>query len=316
MSLKCLLTIGAPASGKSHWAKQEVAKDPDNWVRINNDDIRSMTNGSVFSSDYEKLITNTRVFLIKEALKRDKNIILDNVNANNRHFQSACNIAKEINRDIEVIEVPFYQDLEVLLERDSKREGKAKVGEVVIKKWFKGLGGKQFKNYVPKHETFSKRTSASDRSVTAMVQDKTLPRAVICDLDGSLAIIGDRSPYDSSKCDITDTENEHVSEIVKMHYSAGYKIIFCSGRSEKDRAPTIRFIDKCMRYIPNMEYILLMRKDGDQRKDVVIKEEIFNDSIKNKYYVKLVLDDRLQVCRLWHNLGLNLLRAGDPDADF
>ena len=55
--IKCILCVGAPASGKSFWAKSEVTKDPTNWVRINNDDIRAMTNGSVYSSDYEKLIT-------------------------------------------------------------------------------------------------------------------------------------------------------------------------------------------------------------------------------------------------------------------
>ena len=68
--IKCIVCVGAPACGKSTWAKAEVAKDPSNWVRINNDDIRAMTNGSVWSADYEKLIGETRNFLIREAFKR------------------------------------------------------------------------------------------------------------------------------------------------------------------------------------------------------------------------------------------------------
>ena len=311
--IKVILTKGAPASGKSFWAKAEVAKDPDNWVRINNDDLRAMTNGSVFSADYEKLITDTRNFLIREALKREKNVIIDNVNANKRHFETVCKIAKDMNRDIQVFEKLFYEDLDVLLERDAKREGKAQVGEAVVKKWFKELGGKQFKHCHPKVEIFTKRTSAADRFVDAMVQDENLPYAIICDLDGTLAKIGDRSPYDASNCDITDSPNEHVVQTVQLHHDAGYKIIFCSGRMEKDRAPTERFIKKCL---PRVSYTLLMRSDNDQRKDSIIKEEIFNASIKNKYCVKLVLDDRLQVCRLWYDMGLNLLRAGDPEASF
>jgi hypothetical protein len=75
----------------------------------------------------------------------------------------------------------------------------------------------------------------------------------------------------------------------------------------------MRFIEK---HLPGMEYVLLMRKDADFRKDNVVKEEIFNEYIKNKYWVKLVIDDRLSVCQLWFRLGLNLLRAGDPDANF
>jgi hypothetical protein len=59
-----------------------------------------------------------------------------------------------------------------------------------------------------------------------------------------------------------------------------------------------------------------MRHNGDYRKDVVVKEEMYNDHIKGKYNVTVVIDDRLQVCRMWHRLGLPLLRVGDPDADF
>jgi len=68
--IQVVLTVGIPASGKSTWAKSEIAKDPDNWLRINNDDIRAMANGSVYSSNYEKLITDIRNLLIKEGLKK------------------------------------------------------------------------------------------------------------------------------------------------------------------------------------------------------------------------------------------------------
>src|ERR1700723_2160071 len=110
--LKCIQTVGAPASCKSSWSKNEVAKDPTNWVRINNDDIRAMTNGSVYSADYEKLITATRNFLIREAFKHNKNIIVDNVNANKRHWDDLCRLCKEANKDIQLFQKLFYEDLE------------------------------------------------------------------------------------------------------------------------------------------------------------------------------------------------------------
>jgi len=222
-------------------------------------------------------------------------------------------IAKEANKDIFLTEKPFYVELEEAIERDSKREGKAKVGENIVRKFWKDLGGKQFAFYNPKNEIFTKRTSPADRVVEPMVQDESLPRSLICDLDGTLAKIGNRSPYSAENCDIVDAPNEPVVETVKLYYAAGYKIIFCSGRMEKDRAPTIRFIEKCL---PDVEYMLLMRKDNDTRKDAIIKEEIFNEHIKGKYWVKLVLDDRAAVCRQWFSMGLNLFRVGDPDANF
>lgn len=311
--LKCIICVGAPASGKSTWSKQEIAKDPDNWVRINNDDLRAMTNGSVYSTNYEKLITDTRNFLIREAFKREKNVVIDNVNANKRHFQDVCKLAQEANRDIQVFEKAFYVELDELIARDVKREGKAKVGEAVIKKFFKELGGTMFKHYHPKVEIFQRRDKAADRSVIPMEQDESLPRAVIFDNDGTISLIHDgRSPYDASTCDL-DAPHKHVIECMKLYYNAGYKILFVSGREDKDRAPTERFYQQ---YFPEVKYELFMRKTNDQRKDVIIKEEIFNEHIKSKYFIAGWFDDRLQVSKWVYESGLPLFRVNNPEATF
>lgn len=319
--IKCVLAVGCPASGKSTWAKAEVAKDPSNWVRINNDDLRNMTNGTVFSMEYEKLITDTRNFLIREAFKRGKNVIIDNVNANKRHWEDVCKLAQEANRDIQVFEKPFYVPLDELLERDSKREGKAKVGESVIKKFFKDFGKDQFKFYKPKMEVFQKKDRIASSNFIAAKQNVKAPEAIICDLDGTLAIINGRSPYDATDCDIKDLPNFPVIETVIAHYKAGRKIIFCSGREDKFMPETVRFIEKHLKYVDkaindslwDVEYELFMRKTGDKRKDSIIKEEIYENCIKTKYNVLLVLDDRNQVVNLWRNLGLTCFQVADGD---
>lgn len=310
--IKCILTVGCPASGKSTWAKAEVAKDPSNWVRINNDDLRAMMNGSVWSADYEKMITDARNYLIRDAFKRGKNVIIDNVNANRRHFDDVCKIAKSVNADIQVMEKAFYEDLDVLLDRDSKREGKAKVGEDVVKKWFKELGGKQHKFYKPRVEIYT-ATKGMNKNVEPMVQDESLPRAVIFDNDGTISLIhSGRSPYDASTCDLDDP-HLHVIECMKLYYNAGYKILFVSGREDKDREPTERFYKE---HFPEVKYELFMRPTGDMRKDVIIKEEIFNEHIKGKYYVAGWFDDRLQVSKWVYENGLPLFRVNDPEAVF
>lgn len=309
--LKVVLTVGVPASGKSFWAKQEVAKDPDNWIRINNDDLRMSFNGANYSPSYEKLITETRSFLLREALKRDKNVILDNVNANRKHFDDACKIAESMGKDVQVFEKSFYEELEVLLERDAKREGKAQVGEKVIKKFFKDLGGKQHKFYNTRVGIFTKRNCAAERFVKPMEQDTSLNKCVIYDLDGTMCNISHRNPYDASNCD-KDTPNEHVVELCKLHHTNGHKIFFFSGREDKHKDMTKAWLDKYF----GQSYELYMRESGNKEDDRLLKERLFNTHVKGKFYCRAWVDDRLRVCEFVHNAGLPLFRVSDPLANF
>lgn len=316
--IKVEMLVGIPGSGKSTYAKQVVAKDPSNWVRVNNDDLRAMMNGSVWSSDYEKMVTDARNYLIRDALKRGKNVIIDNLNLNRRHFDDVCKIAKTVNSDIQVYEKSFFIELEEAIERDSKREGKAKVGEDVIKKWWKESGGKQHKFYKPRTEIFYERRG-SNQAVEAPAYIDGLQEAVLCDLDGTLALIHNRSPYDASDCDIKDLPNTPVIETVLAHHNAGRKIIFCSGREDKYRPETIRFIEKyCFNKLNEgksnerdqvIAYQLFMRKTDDFRKDAIIKEEIYQNEIEGKYNVLCVLDDRDQVVEFWRSKGLTCFQV-------
>ena len=312
------MLVGIPGSGKSTHAKAVVAKDPNNWVRVNNDDLRAMMNGSVWSADYEKMITDARNYLIRDALKMGKNVVIDNLNLNKRHFDDVCKIAKSINADIQVFEKVFFIELDEAIERDSKREGKAKVGEAVIRKWWKDSGGKQFKFYKPRTEIFRERNGNLNSAVAAPVWDSNLPTAVLCDLDGTLALIHDRSPYDASDCDIKDLPNTPVIETVLAHYHAGRKIIFCSGREDKFRPETIRFIEKHLLTddpqtgeVEPIGYQLFMRKTDDFRKDAIIKEEIYQNEIEGKYNVLMVLDDRNQVVDFWRAKGLTCFQVAE-----
>lgn len=311
--IKVEMCVGIPGSGKSTYAKQVVAKDPSNWVRVNNDDLRAMMNGSVFSSDYEKMVTDLRNHIIRDALKRGKNVIIDNLNINRRHFDDVCKIAKSVNADVQVFEKAFYIELEEAIERDSKREGKAKVGEEVIKKWWKESGKQQFKHYHPRTEIFYEKKGCAP-AVEAPAYIDGLPEAVICDLDGTLALIHDRSPYDAKDCDIKDLPNWPVIKTILAHSQANRKIIFCSGREDKYQPETIRFIEKYCKIIDdmgiwNIDYELYMRKTDDFRKDAIIKEEIYQEHIEGKYNVLCVLDDRDQVVEFWRSKGLTCFQV-------
>jgi len=309
--LKVEVLVGIPGSGKSTYCQKLMTKEPGKWKRINNDSLRAAFDFSVYSQENEKIIRETRNYLLRDFLLKGYNVLIDNLNINKTHFKEVCKTVSSLNIDAKVYEKHFWVELEEAISRDAKREGSAKVGATVIKKWYKELNGslssRSFLFAKPKEMIFSKR-------IVPIVQDTKLPRAVMVDLDGTLADISDRhNIYDASDCLKTDKLNVPVANLVSLFYHNNTEVIFCSGREDKFEASTRAFIDH---HLPGIKYQLFMRKTKDMRPDDAIKEEIFMEHIHNKYYVVAVIDDRLSVCRLWNKLNLPLFRFGNVDANF
>ena len=130
--------------------------------------------------------------------------------------------------------------------------------------------------------------------------------AVIFDVDGTLAIKGDRSPYDWSKVGI-DLPNHPVILMNQKLYSEDLDIIIVSGRDSACRDQTIEWFVK-----NHIEYDqLLMREAGNNEKDTVIKKRIYDEHVKDKYNVLCVFDDRPCVVRLWRSMGLFCFDCGN-----
>jgi hypothetical protein len=149
-------------------------------------------------------------------------------------------------------------------------------------------------------------------------QDESLPHAVICDLDGTLALMGDRSPYDCKKCG-DDKRNDAIDNLL-YHYRQGLTdsgnywpaIFFFSGRSAECKEETEKWLKKHGYKLNDDDHdtFLVMRKEHDNRKDAVVKLEMYNEHIRGKYYVDFVLDDRDQVVEMWRKtLGLTCLQV-------
>jgi predicted kinase len=321
--LKVILTVGIPACGKSTWSKEEVRKDPEGTIRINRDDLRNMLSNYHYSESNEKIVSATKTWTLVHALKQGRNVIIDETNLNRRNFQDICNIIEPLNIDCLVIEKPFYVELNEAIARDNARTGSSHVSEEVVRKFWKKSGGSQHKFYKPRAVTIVRK---SEHDIIALKPkiDAKLPWTVICDLDGTLSLfnklnndgsvtrlhegIHARSPYDAHKCD-EDGVNEPVATVIDLLYKAGHKVIFCSGREDCYRDQTVKFIEKHL----GIEYQLFMRKSGDQRKDSVVKEEIYNAHIAPNYNVFLVLDDRNQVVNFWRSKGLTCFQVAEGD---
>lgn len=278
---------GLPASGKSSWAKEKVAKSNCSIKRINKDDLRAMLDSSKHSKGNEKFVLKTRDWLIRMALNEGKHVIVDDTNLNTIHEERIKEIAKECNA---VVTIKWFDvKPEVCIERDLKRQNS--VGAKVI--W--GM----YNTYI--------KEDTSKNVPEPIKQDESLPHAIICDIDGTIAHNVSRSPYDGTRVD-EDLPDEAVIRLVNLYHEHGGEIIFLSGREDSCRMKTLDWIRK---YTDAKSFMLLMRRAGDNRKDSIIKKALFEIYVKKEYYIDFVLDDRNQVVELWRSLGLTCLQVAD-----
>lgn len=143
------------------------------------------------------------------------------------------------------------------------------------------------------------------------------PKAIICDLDGTLADIrvrlihlqGKKKDWDSFNKSIeTDDLHEWCRQIL-VRFQEDHQIILVSGRTDKLKKQTKEWLKKFD--VPY--HHLFMRKDKDFRSDTIIKREIFEKEILHKFSVLFVLDDRQKVVDMWRAEGLVVLQCAPGD---
>lgn len=144
----------------------------------------------------------------------------------------------------------------------------------------------------------------------------------VVDIDGTLALKGDRSPFDWSRVG-EDLPNIPVIRVVEALLYVGDNIVFMSGRMEQCRSDTAHWLNvniDCCYVHPRVGYPrddhrgvseLFMRADGDYRPDTVVKLELFDNHVKDRYDVIGVIDDRASVCRQWREMGLTCLQVAE-----
>ncbi len=133
----------------------------------------------------------------------------------------------------------------------------------------------------------------------------------LCDIDGTVALKGDRERYDEARVGV-DLPNEPVVRIVRGLMAAGAKFHFMSGRKEACRMQTIKWLKEHVDDSGGWDY-LTMRSTDDNRKDSIVKYELYNKRIRGLYNVLAVFDDRQQVVDMWRALGLTCLQVAKGD---
>ena len=124
--------------------------------------------------------------------------------------------------------------------------------------------------------------------------------AWIVDIDGTLALMGDRrGPFEWAKVGL-DELNRPVACMVEQLAASGDDIIVMSGRDSVCRDETERWLKS--NGVPFTH--LYMRAGGDMRPDHIVKLELFDRHVRRCYVVRGVIDDRDKVVALWRSLGL------------
>lgn len=277
---KVILTKGLPASGKSTWAKSMVKKNPGSYKRINKDDLREMLDCSHWSKGNEKFVLHMRDTMILAALEDGKHVIVDDTNFNPIHEKNI----RELVHSLAQVEVKkFDVDVDECILRDAKRENS--VGEKVIR------------------DMYNKYVRVEVPPVKYIAGAKN---AIIVDVDGTLAKMRDRGPYDWDKVRNDDLHAE-IADLVLMYYQRSYRVIVVTGRDGSCENETQQWLS---RYgIPYDEFYI--RPAGNTEKDSIIKKRIYDEHIKGKYNIHVVLDDRDQVVKMWRSLGLRCLQVAD-----
>jgi predicted kinase len=296
--MKAIITQGISASGKTTWAKEFVSEQLTQgipWVIVCRDDLRKAFHEELYQETFlwsrwnfkhEKAITQKHRDMIAKCSEQQQNIVVADTNLNQFFLAQLEELLESLEYDIE--KKVFHITFDEACRRDAER--------------FNGVG---YSVIAKQHDQFLKLTSEG------YTPDMTLPKAIIVDIDGTLAYnASGRSPYHWHRVE-EDHVHEPIKHIVNGFHQSGHQVIIFSGRDSVCRPQTENWL-KTHQVNYNE---LFMRKEGDSRKDTVVKFELFQ-LIHLKYNVVLVIDDRPVVCRQWINLGLKTLIVGNPYIEF
>ncbi len=134
---------------------------------------------------------------------------------------------------------------------------------------------------------------------------------ILCDIDGTIALRGDREPHDHDSS-MEDAVNWPIVRICDaLHASGTYDIVLMSGRQEKYRIVTEYWLHTHNLFSYRLD--LVMRKTGDERTDAIVKKELFEQHPFLRRRTWAVLDDRNSVVKMWREIGLTCLQVADGD---
>lgn len=302
---------GLPASGKTCWAKEQVKNSNSQIKRVNKDDLREMIDAGKWSKENEKNVLEIRDNIIRHYLQRGYTVICDDTNLHPKHEKALEDIVEDLNHNKKFLRkqghktTPLIEfevndsfcdvDYKECIKRDLARGDKA-VGEKIIID--------MYRRYLHKE-------------LEPIPYDENLPDCILVDVDGTLAIHEYRNPFAYDKC-LEDSLNEPIDNLLTYLQVTNMKArtIIVTGREniQFDDGNTVLNLTALWLNKNSIIYDdIYIREEKDHRPDYIVKKEMFEKYIKNKYNILYVLDDRKQVIDMWRKEGLTVLDVAGHD---
>ena len=281
---------GISGSGKSTYARTQTDA-----LIVSRDLIRPMfgvVGKTVLSPEKERLVTRIELDLIREALYRGQDVIVDNTNLNGQFATRYADLAHTMGATFS--EKLFGVDVNVAV-------GRTDVPDSVVYRQ-----AAQFVEIKPV-------VSRLPEPIRPIVMGEDYPEAIIVDVDGTLAHNNPdspRDPYDVSRAH-EDLEDEALVKMLNA-LSYHYFIYIVTGRGLRHRQVTEEWLyNHCVPY-----YHLWTRPDNDTSvPDAWVKYRTAKEIAKTHEIVG-VFDDRECVVDMWRAAGIKTFDVGQGLAKF
>ena len=318
-----LLLSGLPASGKTTRALEWVAEDPSRRQRLNYDDLRIELYGNDwrFNRTEEAAMKVEATRRVIEWLGAGFSVVIDNTNLTAKVRQHWHTLARA--GGFPSVESEIDTPVQVCVERDSKRSGRARVGRTVIDRMalFSGFINWTSPEYgdrpfivVDLDGTLADCEARRKRAFSTVLVHKPFngglcPRSAV--QNGDCTVCGGKPKKDwvAFFRDVdADPEIKPVADLVRL-LEAHYQLIIVSGRP-------IDFCGHATEKWLREHYInpvhVFLRNSGDSRSDVIVKQEILELLPKDR--IAFVIDDRANVVQqVWRAAGLTCLQAAEGE---
>lgn len=339
MTGKMVITFGLPGSGKTTKALEMVNEDPQNIIRANRDDLRTILapEGEKYHSgtprkDVENNVTHVQQEIIRKALREGKTVIVDDTNLNPRRVKPLVELARKYKAEIEQVHVDV--PVEECIRRNNKRgdEGGRRVPEEVIRAMAKKAYGRDghLKEFIIGDNGaihVAERTTPGMEKIDEFnnrSMSKNPPKGkavVILDMDGTLfnndvdsvkylSQEGQKKDFHSFYTSVTEAPvNTKVRDLVNSMYdNDDLTIVAVTGRSDDYAAELIEALDNSGAKVSQ----LIMKKEGDNRPSNEHKKATIKKLQDQGLIVAHAIEDRGMDLKMYTLQGIMTTQVINP----
>lgn len=289
----CIVMVGPPGSGKSTFAKKNYP-------------------GFVYVNQDSQGVDHLHHFDM--ALIDGQDMIVDRMGFNKEQRSRYLKRAKEFGYETKI--VVLHENFDTCMERCTLRSDHETIKD-------KKTASKAINFFFSKYERVE--DSEAD-SVERYWPAGDKPKAIVCDLDGTLCnldhrlhfVKGDRKNWGAFFKHLDKDEPNNWCLELLHSMSKNSHIVYCSGRPDSYRKATQEWLDRKgagMFYRPTetFEAPLYMRNRGDHRDDSIVKEILLDFEILTRFTPYFMIDDRARVVEMWRKRGYTVLQCAKGD---